>query len=73
MLSPKDKTVVVIGRGSDALGDERKAAIFQARSAANPARCIGTAEDIAAAARAPLTNGFLTGVSVPVDRGEHLV
>jgi len=57
----------------DALGDERKAALFQARSAANPARRIGTAEDIAAAALAALTNGFLTGASIPVDGGEHLV
>ena len=57
----------------DALGDERKAALFGARSAANPARRIGTADDIAAAALAALTNGFLTGVSIPVDGGEHLV
>jgi len=57
----------------DALGDERKAALFQARSATNPARRIGTADDVAAAALAALTNGFLTGVSIPVDGGEHLV
>jgi NAD(P)-dependent dehydrogenase (short-subunit alcohol dehydrogenase family) len=57
----------------DALGDDRKAALFGARSAANPARRIGTADDIAAAALAALTNGFLTGVSIPVDGGEHLV
>ena len=57
----------------DALGEERKAALFQARSAANPARRIGTSDDIAAAALAALTNGFLTGVSLPVDGGEHLV
>ena len=57
----------------DALGDEQKAALFHARSAANPARRIGTADDIAAAALAALTNGFLTGASIPVDGGEHLV
>ena len=57
----------------DALGAERKAALFKARSAANPARRIGTADDVAAAALAALTNGFLTGVSIPVDGGEHLV
>jgi NAD(P)-dependent dehydrogenase (short-subunit alcohol dehydrogenase family) len=57
----------------DALGNERKAALFAARSAANPARRIGTAEDVAAAALTALTNAFLTGVSIPVDGGEHLV
>jgi NAD(P)-dependent dehydrogenase (short-subunit alcohol dehydrogenase family) len=56
-----------------ALGAERKAALFQARSATNPARRIGTADDIAAAALMVLTNGFLTGASIPVDGGEHLV
>ena len=57
----------------DALGAERKAALFTTRSATNPARRIGTAEDIAAAAVMALTNGFLTGASIPVDGGEHLV
>jgi NAD(P)-dependent dehydrogenase (short-subunit alcohol dehydrogenase family) len=57
----------------DALGDERKAALFQTRSAANPARRIGTADDIAAVALAILASGFLTGASIPVDGGEHLV
>jgi enoyl-[acyl-carrier-protein] reductase (NADH) len=56
----------------DALG-AAKAALFSAKSAVNPARRIGTADDIAAAALAALTNGFLTGVSIPVDGGEHLV
>jgi NAD(P)-dependent dehydrogenase (short-subunit alcohol dehydrogenase family) len=57
----------------DALGEERKVALFKARSATNPARRIGTADDIAVAALALLTNGFVTGVSIPVDGGEHLV
>lgn len=57
----------------DALGDERKAALFKARSETNPARRIGTVDDIAGAALAVLTNGFLTGTSIPVDGGEHLV
>jgi NAD(P)-dependent dehydrogenase (short-subunit alcohol dehydrogenase family) len=57
----------------DALGEERKAALFKARSATNPARRIGTADDIASAALMALTNGFLTGASIPVDGGEHLV
>lgn len=57
----------------DALGDDAKGALFARRPAANPARRIGTAEDVASAALALLTNGFLTGVSLPVDGGEHLV
>ena len=57
----------------DALGEERKAALFAARSAANPARRIGAAEDIATVAVMLLTSDFVTGTSIPVDGGEHLV
>jgi NAD(P)-dependent dehydrogenase (short-subunit alcohol dehydrogenase family) len=57
----------------DALGEERKAALFAAKSASNPARRIGTARDIASVAVMAMTSGFLTGVSIPVDGGEHLV
>jgi NAD(P)-dependent dehydrogenase (short-subunit alcohol dehydrogenase family) len=57
----------------DALGADREAALFAARSASNPARRIGTADDIAAVALMVLTSGFLTGAAIPVDGGEHLV
>jgi NAD(P)-dependent dehydrogenase (short-subunit alcohol dehydrogenase family) len=114
MPSLKDKTVLIIGRGSgiaraialavgedggrviaagrnpddltdayraldvgveraDVTDESSVAAVFKARSAANPARRIGSADDIATAAVAILTNGFITGVSIPVDGGEHLV
>lgn len=49
----------------DALGEEKKAALFAQRSAANPARRIGAAEDIAQAVLFALTNTFVTGSSCP--------
>jgi NAD(P)-dependent dehydrogenase (short-subunit alcohol dehydrogenase family) len=57
----------------DALGDEKKAALFEQRSQANPVRRIGTADDMAEAVLFALTNTFLTGVSLAVDGGEPLV
>jgi NAD(P)-dependent dehydrogenase (short-subunit alcohol dehydrogenase family) len=57
----------------DSLGDERKAALFTTRSETAPARRIGTPGDIAVMALAVLANGYLTGASIPVDGGEHLV
>jgi len=57
----------------DALGDEKKAALFADRAARNPSRRIGTAEDIADAVLFAMTNTFMTGVSLQVDGGEPLV
>lgn len=57
----------------DALGDDGKAALFDRRSATNPVRRIGTADDIAQAVLFALTNTFLTGVSLAIDGGEPLV
>ena len=57
----------------DALGEDKKAALFAQRSAGNPARRIGTPEDIADAVVFALTNTFLTGISIGVDGGEPLV
>jgi NAD(P)-dependent dehydrogenase (short-subunit alcohol dehydrogenase family) len=85
MPSLKDRTVLVIGRGSGiaraitlAVGEAGGRVVAAGRhpgdlAAAYHGLDVGTAEDVAAAALAALTNGFLTGVSLPVDSGEHLV
>jgi NAD(P)-dependent dehydrogenase (short-subunit alcohol dehydrogenase family) len=57
----------------DALGEEKKAAMFASREATVPARRVGRAEDIADAVVFALTNTFLTGVSLSIDGGEPLV
>jgi NAD(P)-dependent dehydrogenase (short-subunit alcohol dehydrogenase family) len=57
----------------DALGDEKKKAMFADRAAHNPARRIGTAEDIADAVVFAMTSTFVTGVTLAVDGGEPLV
>ncbi|WP_432189620.1 SDR family oxidoreductase [Streptomyces sp. Tue6028] len=57
----------------DALGEQRKAELFGRLSAANPARRIGTPEDVAHAVLFALTNTFMTGVCLPVDGGQPLV
>jgi NAD(P)-dependent dehydrogenase (short-subunit alcohol dehydrogenase family) len=63
----------VIDTGAwDALGEEGKADLFAAQSARNPARRIGTADDVADAVLFALTNTFLTGATLPVDGGEAL-
>jgi NAD(P)-dependent dehydrogenase (short-subunit alcohol dehydrogenase family) len=63
----------VIDTGAwDALGEERKAAMFADLGERNPARRIGTADDIASAVLFALTNTFLTGATIPVAGGEEL-
>lgn len=57
----------------DALGEEKKAALFADRTERSPARRIGTAEDVADAAVFVMGNTFVTGVTIPVDGGEPLV
>lgn len=57
----------------DALGDTTKAALFAHRAITNPARRIGTPEDVADATLFALTNTFLTGTTLAVDGGEPLV
>ena len=63
----------VIDTGAwDALGEQGKAGYFADISARNPARRIGTAEDIAQGVLFALTNTFLTGQTLHIDGGEPL-
>jgi NAD(P)-dependent dehydrogenase (short-subunit alcohol dehydrogenase family) len=63
----------VIDTGAwDAFGEQGKADYFDKISSANPARRIGTVEDIASGVVFALTNTFLTGTTLHVDGGEPL-
>jgi NAD(P)-dependent dehydrogenase (short-subunit alcohol dehydrogenase family) len=63
----------VIDTGAwDALGEPGKAAYFADISTRNPARRIGTPDDIAAGVIFALTNTFLTGQTLHIDGGEPL-
>lgn len=57
----------------DSLGAEGKQAYFEDLRARNPARRIGTVDDIASAVLFAMTNTFLTGVTLRVDGGEPLI
>ncbi|MEU8849457.1 SDR family oxidoreductase [Streptomyces sp. NPDC048564] len=63
----------VIDTGAwDALGEQGKADYFADIRARNPARRIGTADDIANAVLFAMTSTFLTGVTLHIDGGEPL-
>jgi NAD(P)-dependent dehydrogenase (short-subunit alcohol dehydrogenase family) len=63
----------VIDSGAwDSMGDEGKHDYFERVSANNPARRIGTPEDVADAVLFAMTNTFLTGVTLKIDGGEPL-
>jgi NAD(P)-dependent dehydrogenase (short-subunit alcohol dehydrogenase family) len=63
----------VIDTGAwDALGEQGKADYFADIGARNPARRIGTTDDIANAALFAMTSTFLTGVTLRIDGGEPL-
>jgi NAD(P)-dependent dehydrogenase (short-subunit alcohol dehydrogenase family) len=63
----------VIDTGAwDALGERGKADYFATMSARNPARRIGTPDDIAHGVLFALTNTFLTGQTLHIDGGEPL-
>jgi NAD(P)-dependent dehydrogenase (short-subunit alcohol dehydrogenase family) len=64
----------VIDTGAwDSLGEDGKRDYFAHISDTNPARRIGTVDDVAEAVLFALTNTFLTGVTLKVDGGEPLV
>jgi pimeloyl-ACP methyl ester carboxylesterase len=54
------------------LGEQRETGMFAEMSVRNPARRIGTADDIASAVLFALANAFLTGVALAVGGGEVL-
>jgi NAD(P)-dependent dehydrogenase (short-subunit alcohol dehydrogenase family) len=56
----------------DGLGEAGKREYFEHVRTTNPARRIGTVDDIAQTALFAMTNGFLTGVTLRVDGGEPL-
>ena len=63
----------VIDTGAwDALGEQGKAEYFAGMSARNPARRIGTADDIANGVLFAMTSTFLTGQTLHIDGGEPL-
>jgi len=63
----------VIDTGAwDDFGAQGKADYFAAIAAGNPARRIGTAEDIAQGVLFAMTNTFLTGQTLHIDGGEPL-
>jgi NAD(P)-dependent dehydrogenase (short-subunit alcohol dehydrogenase family) len=63
----------VIDTGAwDALGSQGKADYFADMSARNPARRVGTADDIANGVLFAMTSTFLTGQTLHIDGGEPL-
>jgi NAD(P)-dependent dehydrogenase (short-subunit alcohol dehydrogenase family) len=63
----------VIDTGAwDTLGEQGKADYFTRVNTSNPARRIGTPEDIAQSVLFALTNTFLTGQTLHIDGGEPL-
>jgi NAD(P)-dependent dehydrogenase (short-subunit alcohol dehydrogenase family) len=53
-------------------GEYGKQNYFEHISSRNPARRIGTSEDVASAVLFAMTNSFLTGVTLKIDGGEPL-
>lgn len=63
----------VIDTGAwDAMGEDGKRSYFEHISSSNPARRIGTTEDVSGAVLFAMTNSFMTGVTLKIDGGEPL-
>lgn len=63
----------VIDTGAwDGLGEQAKAEYFKDNSTRNPARRIGTVDDVAETVLFALTTTFLTGVTLGIDGGQPL-
>jgi NAD(P)-dependent dehydrogenase (short-subunit alcohol dehydrogenase family) len=63
----------VIDTGAwDAMGEDGKRSYFEHISSSNPARRIGTVQDVAGAVLFAMTNSFMTGVTLKIDGGEPL-
>ena len=64
----------VIDTGAwDAMGDDGKRDYFRHIADGNPARRIGTPEDVASGVLFAMTNTFMTGMTLKIDGGEPLV
>ncbi len=64
----------VIDTGAwDGLGDDGKRNYFRHIAESNPARRIGTLEDVAGGVLFAMTNTFMTGMTLKIDGGEPLV
>ena len=64
----------VIDTGAwDSLGEDGKRDYFAHIAGSNPARRIGTPEDVASAVLFAMTNTFLTGMTLKIDGGEPLI
>jgi NAD(P)-dependent dehydrogenase (short-subunit alcohol dehydrogenase family) len=63
----------VIDTGAwDSMGEDGKRDYFEHISSGNPARRIGTVEDVSGAVLFAMTNSFMTGVTLKIDGGEPL-
>jgi NAD(P)-dependent dehydrogenase (short-subunit alcohol dehydrogenase family) len=72
LLARDEGARVIVAGAWDAFGAEGKRNYFDHISSRNPARRIGTSDDVADAVLFAMTNSFLTGVTLKIDGGEPL-